>query len=208
MSWLDKFFVGVAIIQSSGVILPQRPTLDFTTGLVATDDAVNNRTLVASVPVYPLVDPSVQGLSKFTPDTLAPASTAEVDTFIATGQTNAGAHTGVVIATIPLPGTVGAPNATGALEVDCEVTLMSTSTTDAARFKLTWQWSVQSPGSPVALGTLTTSLAVGSNSGAPPSGWVATIALDGGSDNALIKVTGDPTLTVTVKALVQRGYTQ
>lgn len=213
MSWLDKFLTAVKFLQNGGVTLPQRDTINFGAGLTASDDAVNGRTNVsagAAPPVYPLVDPSVQGLSSFTPDTLAPLSTAMVDSEIFTGQTTSGAHTGVVLATIPLPGTGGAPCSTGVLELDVEVSMVSTTTTDAARFKLTWQWSVRTPGSPVAMGVLTTSLAVGTAIGGtvPPTGWAAHLVLDGGSDNALITVDGDAALTVHCKALAQWGYTK
>ena len=93
------------------------------------------------------------------------------------------------------------------LEVDCEVTMVSTTSAVAARYKMTWQWAVETPGSPVAMSTLTTSLSVGTNAGAPPSGWTAALQLDGGSNNAQLVVTGDASLTVDVKALIQYGYT-
>jgi hypothetical protein len=111
------------------------------------------------------------------------------------------------LATIPLPGTVGAPDATGVLELDVEVTMVSTTTTAAARFKLTWQWSVRVPGSPLAMGTLTTSLSVGTNAGAPPAGWAATLELDETGHNARVSVNGDAALTVHCKVSAKVGYT-
>lgn len=46
MSWIDQYFVGYLLFQSNGVTLPQRPTIDARNGLTATDDPVNNRTIL------------------------------------------------------------------------------------------------------------------------------------------------------------------
>lgn len=210
-NWLDESMGGYSVIQDdSGNPIPQRNILQIIGYETLVDDAGNLRSVLTipsgATPTYPLVGPSIEGETVFLPATSAPATYASVDSEIFTGQTTSGAHTNIVLATIPLPGTSGAPCTEGQIDLDVEISMKSTTTTDAARFKLSWSWSVDTPGSPVALGTLVSSLSIGTNSGSAPSGWSATIALDGGSQNALVKVTGDSTLNVNVRVLAQWSY--
>jgi hypothetical protein len=150
----------------------------------------------------------IVGKTIFTKDPPTPATVANIDAQVDAGQTTPAAHGGIVIATIPLPGTVGADAVRGLLTLNVEVEMQSTTTPDAAYFKMTWAWSVQVSGAPVALGAAAvSSLAIGTNAGGPPPNWAAHIALDGGSVNALVSVDGDPALTVNVKTLSQFGYT-
>jgi hypothetical protein len=204
---------------AGGTVLPPTTALAAASAICSqlirrgADDATLNGVMLGAIAASLLTNPSlvgsisIAGSTSFAPASPAPAKTAVVDSYIATGQTTAASHTAVVLATLPLPGTAGAPSSTGLLELDVEVSMVSTTTSDAARFKLTWQWSVVTPGSPVALGTLTTSLSVGTNANNPPSGWTAALQLDGGSDNAQVVVSGDTALTVDCKALIQYGYT-
>lgn len=48
MSWLDAFFTAYNTIQSAGVALVQRQTLEFGAGLTAVDDTTNQRTIVTT----------------------------------------------------------------------------------------------------------------------------------------------------------------
>jgi len=149
----------------------------------------------------------IVGKTIFTKDPPTPATVANIDGQIDVGQTTPAAHGDVAIATLPLPGTAGADATRGLFTLNAEVEMQSTTTADAAYFRLTWAWSVQVSGAPVALGALVTSLSTGTNAGAPPPNWAARIELDGGSVNALVAVDGDPALTVNVKVLSQYGYT-
>ena len=107
---------------------------------------------------------------------------------------------------IPLPGTTGAPITTGSMWTDVVVMMASTTTAVAATFKLSWGWAVQVSGSPVAMGALISVLSTGTNSAAPPTGWLATIALDGTSKNAVITITGDAALTVNCQIQTDTRY--
>ena len=118
---------------------------------------------------------------------------------------------------IPLPGTSGfVPGSAGFIDVpssgvlwlDVEIRAASTSTTDAAVWKMSWGWAVQEEDSPAALGTLITSVDQGTNGGAAPSGWSATIALDMDEQNALITFTGTDALTISGSIRGECGYTQ
>jgi hypothetical protein len=82
--------------------------------------------------------------------------------------------------------------------------MTSYTTAVQAIFKMSWGWAVQSEGSPAAAGSLLPILSTGTNSGAPPTGWAATIALDVSSYNALVNITGDASLTVN--AMIQADY--
>lgn len=155
----------------------------------------------------PLSNPTVDGLSSFLPGTVAPAQEARTKTAIYTAQTTAASHTSIQVGpNIPLPGTAGAPCTQGQFDLDVELSMVSTTTAVGARFKMSWSWAVVTPGSPVAMGALLTSLQIGTNAGAPPSGWSAALQLDGTSKFAQVIVTGDASLTVDVKALTQWGY--
>jgi len=150
---------------------------------------------------------TIVGKVTYQPATVAPLTVANIDSQIFPGQTTPGSHTGVVIATIPLPGTTGADATRGLFTLNVEVEMQSTTTADAAYFKMCWSWSVETPANPIALGALITSLSTGTNAGAPPAGWSATIQLDGPTENAEVAVNGDPALTVNVKILAQFSYT-
>jgi hypothetical protein len=122
--------------------------------------------------------------------------------------------TAVNVLSIPLPGTqngqllrtgIVVPDA-GLVWIDAEVKLQSLTTAAGAVFKVSWGWSVLTAGSPVALGTTATSgLSVGTNGGAAPAGWAATIVLDSASLNALVQVTGDATLVVDGACRIEVG---
>lgn len=150
---------------------------------------------------------NIVGKTTYQPAALGPLTVGNVNTQIFPGQTTPASHTGVVIATLPLPGTTGADATRGLFTLNVEVEMQSTTTADAAYFKLCWSWSVQTIANPIALGALVTSLSTGTNSGAPPAGWSATIQLDGSSLNAQVAVDGDATLTVNVKVLAQYSFT-
>jgi hypothetical protein len=147
------------------------------------------------------------------PANIGAATVATVDGQIDTPiQTTPAAHTGVIAATIPLPGTPGADATRGLCTINVEVEMQSTTTADAAYFKLTWAQSVQAVGAPVALGQVITGPSptggIGTAAGGvPPAGWLATLQLDGTSHNVQVAINGDPALTVTCKVLRQVGYT-
>jgi hypothetical protein len=133
-------------------------------------------------------------------------------------QTTSGSHTSVLVATIPLPGTGGDIGGTsvavpskGQLDLDYDVSITGTTTTVAARFKGYISYTVQTEGSPVAVGNAAPGvqpIAYGTNSIAVPAGWTCVISLDGASENILIKVTTDGSDTYSVSALTQQKYTQ
>jgi hypothetical protein len=150
-----------------------------------------------------LVDPLIIDGSVITPFSTGGATFAGAGAFMPTPLTTNSA-TPQTIMTIPLPGTSGlipgspdiSPPSEGSVVIDVLVTMTSTTTDDAAYFKVTAGWVVHTVGSPVAMGGPTPG-AWGTNSDAPPSGWAMSVALDGGSQNALVQVTGDASLTVT-----------
>lgn len=213
LDWLDDDLGGYSIIQDEdGNPLPQENIIQIVGYESLVDDSSNRRSVLtipsAAVPSYPLSDPSVEGVSVFLPETTSPTTYADVASVIVTGQTTSASYNAVTMLTIPLPGTTGAPCSKGQFDLDVEISMVSTTTAVGARFKLSWSWAVITSGSPSAMGTLVTSLSIGTNAGNPPSGWAATIALDGTSKDALVKITGDATLDVDVRILAQYGYLQ
>ena len=139
---------------------------------------------------------------------------AAVNSQIFTTQIPSGTATGVAF-NIPLPGYTGAPISTGMLEIDCETAMISSVYTGAARFKHTWQWSVQTGIAGLGakpVGPLTTSLSVGNYSGGLPTGWGATLQINGtGGSAQLVMVTQSPSgpaQSVDAKISTQWGYTQ
>jgi hypothetical protein len=150
-----------------------------------------------------LQSPVVFGEVSVQPTTVAPLSAAKLNSEEFTGQTTSGSHTAVVMATIPLPGTVGSDAIRGQMDVEYDVSMMSTSSAVGARFKGALSWAVQTSGSPVAMGTDPQPVAIGTNSGSPPSGWAVALQLDGGSQNVQVAVTGDASLTVDVHISLQ-----
>ena len=149
--------------------------------------------------------PTVVDSSTFQPSSPSPVTIAQVVAFGDEIQTVTSTPTTVL--TIPLPGTSGAPNSTGGIWIDAIVESESTSSTDGAIYKMSWGWSVQTRGSPLAKGTLLSLLSTGTNGSAPPAGWAATMTLDGGSVNAIIVVTGGG-LTVSHVARAEVRYIQ
>jgi hypothetical protein len=181
----------------------ENPSSFFYTTTVAAG-AVVNQSVVGS---GPSANPSFTGTSTFTAAPVAPDSINQVSSQIVSAHsTNATPQT---VATIPLPGTTGAPATRGKLWVDCIVRMVSTTSAVGATFKLSWGWNVQTSGSPVADGTAEiTAVSVGTNAGAPPAGWAANLVLDGGRLNALIQTTGDPALVVAQSVQYEYSYLQ
>jgi hypothetical protein len=138
--------------------------------------------------------------SIFKPTTVAPVTVNQSNAIIVSAQTTS--NTPIVALTVPLPGTSGSPitlsgTNTGLITFDVTIRMQSTTTADAAWFKYSWAWSVLTYGSPVPLGASANNLlSIGTNSGAPPTGWAATIALDGSSHNITISITGNAALIV------------
>ncbi|MGD0331151.1 MAG: hypothetical protein ABSB40_12050 [Nitrososphaeria archaeon] len=141
----------------------------------------------------------------FLPQTYGSITYGSVNSQLLTLQTTSGAYSSITVLTLPLPGTSGAPCTKGVLYVDICVAMASTTTAVGATIKACGGWAVVSAGSPTAMG-VTNLLNIGTNSGAPPSGWAATMALDGGSNNVLVKVTGDSSLTVDCTIQVDWRY--
>jgi hypothetical protein len=91
------------------------------------------------------------------------------------------------------------------LDVTC--IMASTTSPSGATIKCSGGWAVQTYGSPAIMGA-TTLLSSGTNGTAPPVGWNCTIALDVGSHNALVVVTGDSSLTVDIAVQAEWRYVQ
>jgi hypothetical protein len=154
-----------------------------------------------------LINPTTLGTSVFQPPSLGPVAAAQVPAQIFTGQTTPGEHLSVQIGpNIPLPGQPGSPSERGVLTVDVEIMMASVSTAAGAAFKVSQSWFVATGGAVTPMSSNVVSQSVGTNSGAPPTGWGITLNLDGGSQNAQILVNGDATVTVDVIALAQWKY--
>ena len=115
----------------------------------------------------------------------------------------------MLIATIPLPGTTGAPSsiAKGQLSLEYDVDITGTTTAVGARFKGYISYTVQTSGSPVLLAA-SQPIAYGTNATSVPTGWTCVLTLDGTSKNVLISVTTDAADTYSVFNLTQQKYTQ
>ena len=128
-------------------------------------------------------------------------------------QTTPSAYSAIVIATIPLPGTTGAPCSKGGCslvyDVDVVGALTSGGTAVGGRWMGTIAYAVQTSGSPllvvssqgIACGTASSGTAL-------PSGWTLAAQLDGGSDNIELVLTTDALGTYTAHAIGQAKYTQ
>jgi hypothetical protein len=160
-----------------------------------------------------LTDPIITDGSAIVPSSLSSTTTNIVGVvYVAKQTTNA---TPVTVLTIPLPGTTGtipgtggvkSVPSTGSIWIDAEVKMVSKTTAVAATFKFSWGWAVHTSGSPVAQGSLVSILSTGTNAGAAPAGWAATMTLDGTSKNAIITITGDSSLVVNCSIRAECGY--
>ena len=158
-----------------------------------------------------LVDPIIVDGSSFVPAIPGAVAYVSTNSQSLANQTVGDATPFVVPFTgntsgFPLPGTVAAPSTTGTLWIDVFISMTSTSTTDAAVFKFSWGWNVQTPGAPVAIGALVTALAV--NTGGSSAAWSATLALDGTSEYGQVTITSDAALTVDIVTNAQWNYLQ
>jgi hypothetical protein len=222
--WLPKLFAKFYnAIQSGGTPVPQQPTLNLLAPLTAVDDPSNLSTDVGFLSPGPsgnvltsngtawtsaapgtggsFTDPAILDGSSITPTSLASTTANIVGAFLRSLQTTNA--TPVAAVAISLPGTSGtvlgsaaAVPGAGGVWIDVHVEMVSKTTAAKATFKFSWGWAVQAPGSPVAEGSLISTVSTGTNSGAPPAGWAATMGLDGTSHNAVITVTGDSALVV------------
>ena len=151
---------------------------------------------------------TISGIVNYAPKTTAPDTIATTQSNTYTAQTTAGAHTSVLVATIALPGTAGAPATKGSIDFEYDVSITGTATAVGAHFKGYVSYTVQTSGSPVIYAAATQTLAIGTNAGIPPASWTCVLSLDGGSDNILVSVTTDASDTYSVSALTQSKYTQ
>ena len=148
--------------------------------------------------------------SQFQPSIVAPATFIQSQAGIQPFQTTSGTQTATF--NFPLPGTTaggdgdvpdgGASPITslptpGLFTLDVSIRLQDTTQPQAAWWKYTWGASVQTVGDSVnSLGTSAVGgLAIGTNSGAPPSGWGVVVQFDGEEQYIQVIITGDPTNT-------------
>ena len=164
---------------------------------------------------YPLVSPSVTNTSTWGAPSYGSGVTYAKTLNVAPTplQTTSGAHTNVVIMTVPLPGTTGAPCTVGQCTVvyDVDVTgpLTSGGYATGAKWMGTIGYSVETSGSPVLCVSLQPVASGTASSGtAPPSGWTLVAQLDGGSLNIELVLTTDSLGTYSVNAIGQAKYTQ
>lgn len=155
-----------------------------------------------------LTNPTVLGTVTWKPVSSSPIAACPTLSVPYQVQTTSGAHTAVLLATVPLPGTAGAPITKGGLDFEYDVGVFGTTTAVAARWKGYASYAVQTSGSPVISGVITQTLAYGTNSGSVPAGWTLTLALDGTSKNILLTLTTDASDTYDASAITQQHYTK
>lgn len=122
-----------------------------------------------------------------------------------TTSTYSGGYTGV-IASIPLPGQTGAPIQYGSLSIDADVSMLSTSAIDAAKFKLSSQFLTFSPTGPSTVVGILSSTVYGTNNATSPTGWSAAIQQATSFVNLIVSSVGDD--VVNSGSLVKWYYTQ
>ena len=165
-------------------------------------------------PASPFLDPPIVDGSTIVPATLNSTTANITGAFAYAAQTTDATPYTISIA---LPGTTGTvPGSGGTIDVpgagmlwlDVEIRAAELGAADAAVWKMSIGWAVQTAGSPVSMGALLTSVAAGTNAGAPPAGWSATIALDGTSEYASITFTGAVATTIDISIRGEAGYTE
>lgn len=162
-------------------------------------------------------NPTVNGLTTWEPTVLAPATASYVQSELFTGETTAGAHTAVVIGpNVPLPGSLGGdsgfptPPVNGVLRFNFEVDITGTTTAVGATLTGVWGWAVNGAVVNAFGAAATPLLSIGSNGGAPPAGWSATIQFvaDAHNGQAQVVVTTDAADTYIVTATFRPSYTE
>jgi hypothetical protein len=208
MSWLDQFLAsGFTTIEIAGVPLPAEQALNFVSGATGVNNAPNGSVDITIVPpAGNIVNPTVQGTVTFLPTTTSPLTYAAMLSYELTGQTTSSSYSDVTLATVALPGTTGAVCARGQLDLEYDVSIVQTTAAVGARFKGALSYAVQASGTVVTYGTDPQPVAIGSNSGAPPSSWAVALTLDGSSLNVLIQGTTDSSHTYNVHVSVQAKY--
>jgi hypothetical protein len=142
------------------------------------------------------------GLTQWFPSSLGTATLAVVYSELFTGRTEPADFTAVQIGpSIPLPGSgnPGAP-AGGGCRINYELDVAGEGTAVGASFAGYWAWS------PGPMGTPMQTVAIGTNAGALPAGWSATLFSAGGY--SYVEVTTDAASNYTCKLLLQWGYTE
>jgi hypothetical protein len=179
-----------------GLTGPSSPGTTGPTGPTGASPSFTNITVIGSVTNIPISS--------------APVTIAQTLNLPYTAQTTPGGlgFTNILVATIPLPGTAGAPIPKGQLDFDYDAAVTGTTTAVGARFRGYVSYTVQVSGSPAIIGIIEQPIAIGTNASAIPSAWNYTIALDGASKNILVTVTTDGSDTYDVSMITQQRYTQ
>jgi len=162
---------------------------------------------------YPLVNPSVEGITLWEPEVLAPATAAPVYSAIYTGATTVLSFTNVQIGpNLPqpneppsLPPPFPAPPAAGTMSVKYRLEITRTGTSVGAVFEGYWAFASNGIAA-VAMGTPVQTIAVGTNAGLPPAGWVATLQVAAGQ--VQLVATTDAVGPCVCKATLEWSYVQ